>query len=62
MPMPRRAEAPSDIRLTVRLSPEEREQLQRAAQTNRQSISGFARDAILNAADDTLDEEEPIES
>jgi len=52
---PSRAEAPS-APTTVRLSPAEREQVERAAKINHQSVSEFSRDALLTAAADCLED------
>jgi uncharacterized protein (DUF1778 family) len=41
---------------TLRLTPEERERLKKAASANRQQPSDFARDAIVTAAGDVLEE------
>lgn len=49
-----RAEAPSRP-VPVRLSPAERDRLLEAARVNRQTVSQFARDALLTAADDCLE-------
>jgi uncharacterized protein (DUF1778 family) len=40
----------------VRLSPVERERLERAARANRQSLADFARDAVVTAAEETLEQ------
>jgi uncharacterized protein (DUF1778 family) len=49
-----RAEAPS-VGLGVRLSPAERERVDQAAAANHQTVSQFARDALVTAADDCLE-------
>lgn len=51
---PNRAEAPS-VPVRIRLSPAERQRLQQAATANHQRLSEFARDAIVTAAEDTLE-------
>ena len=51
-----RADTPSTP-IAVRVSQEERERIERAARVNRQSLSQFQRDALLNLADQTLDAE-----
>jgi uncharacterized protein (DUF1778 family) len=56
MRQPRAEEGSKNV--TIRLSPEERKKLKRAAESNRQDLSGFARDAILNAADDALGDDD----
>ncbi len=53
---PYRAEAPSEV-VTLRLSPEERERLRKAALANMQRPSDFARDAIVTAAEEILEED-----
>lgn len=50
-----RAEAPGSP-FNVRLSPEERARVERAAEVNRQTPSEFARDALVTAASDCLDD------
>ena len=55
MSHPPRAEAPSTP-FHVRLSPAERERVKEAAQINRQTPSQFARDALLTAAEDSLED------
>lgn len=50
-----RAEAPG-VPTTTRLSPSERERVERAAKVNRQSLSDFQRDALLDRADQSLDD------
>ena len=50
-----RAEAPSRP-LAVRLSPQEQDTLKRAAKANYQTVSQFARDAMVGAAADTLED------
>ena len=54
MSRPARAEAPSTP-LPVRLSPEERDRVRQAAEANRQTVSQFARDALVTAAEDCLE-------
>lgn len=54
-----RAEAASKDALRVRFSPEERQLALRAAEVNRQTISGFIRDAVLSAAGDCLEDIQP---
>lgn len=49
-----RAEAPSTP-TTMRLSPAEHDRLVEAARLNRQTLSQFARDAIVTAAEDCLE-------
>lgn len=49
-----RAEAPSTP-LPIRLSPAERERVAEAARANHQSVSQFARDALVTAAEDCLE-------
>jgi uncharacterized protein (DUF1778 family) len=51
---PTRAEAPGKT-TSVKLSPAERERVEQAARLNRQSLSDFQRDALLDRADQTLD-------
>ena len=60
MGRPVRAEAPS-VDYHVKLSPVERVRLDQAAKANHQTTSQFARDAILTAADDCL-EDSPAKS
>lgn len=50
-----RAEAPS-VPVPVRLSPAERERLALAARANQQTVSQFARDALVTAAEECLEE------
>ncbi len=50
-----RAEAPS-LPFTVRISPDERQRVDEAAKANHQTTSEFARDALVTAADDCLDD------
>ena len=57
MSRPPRAEAPS-VPITTRLSPVERDRVMRAARANHQSVSQFQRDALLNLADQALDDED----
>jgi uncharacterized protein (DUF1778 family) len=40
----------------VRLSPAERDRVERAARVNRQRMADFARDALVTAASDSLDD------
>jgi uncharacterized protein (DUF1778 family) len=54
-----RAEAPSTP-VPVRLSPAERQQVVTAASLNRQTISQFARDALVTAASDCLEIATPV--
>lgn len=49
-----RAEAPGRP-FTTLLSPAERKRVEKAARRNRQSLSDFARDAIVTAAEDCLE-------
>jgi uncharacterized protein (DUF1778 family) len=51
---PTRAEAPS-VPLTIRVSPIERERLEQAARVNRQSLSQFSRDVLLDEAEECLE-------
>lgn len=53
---PCRAEAPGRL-FHVRLSPRELDRVRRAAAVNRQGLSEFARDALVSAASDSLDDE-----
>lgn len=55
-----RGEAPSVVR-PLRLSPQEQERIDLAARLNRQNFSDFARDAMLTAAEDTLEGLSPEE-
>ena len=55
MSHPTRAEAPS-YPMPIRLSPNERARLQEAAKVNHQTPSQFARDAIVTAAEDCLED------
>lgn len=50
-----RAEAPSTP-LPIRLSPAERQRISVAARLNHQTVSQFARDALVTAADDCLED------
>jgi uncharacterized protein (DUF1778 family) len=50
-----RAEAPG-VPMTTRVSPSEKERVERAARANHQSLSDFKRDALLDRADQVLDE------
>ena len=52
---PPRAEAPAEP-FRVRLSPAERDRVERAARVNRQRMSDFARDALVTAAEDCLED------
>lgn len=54
MSRPNRAEAPS-IQTCTRLSPAERDRVDEAAAANHQTLSEFARDALVTAADDSLE-------
>lgn len=54
---PVRAEKASS-NMTLRLSDEEKARLRLAAHTNKQDPTGFARDAILNAADLVLGDDD----
>ncbi len=58
MSRPVRAEAPSQACCT-RLSPAERQRVDLAARVNHQTMSQFARDALVTAADDCLDDRRP---
>ena len=49
-----RAEAPA-VPLPIRLSPAERDRVALAAKLNRLTLSQFARDALVTAADDCLE-------
>lgn len=49
-----RAEAPS-VATSTRLSPAERGRVDQAAKANHQTVSQFARDALVTAADDCLE-------
>ena len=53
-----RAEAPS-APFHVRLSPAERDRVEKAARTNRQALSEFVRDAIVTAAEECLEPTPP---
>lgn len=55
MSRPTRAEAPSTP-LQVRLSPEERQAVDAAAAANHQTTSQFARDALVTAAAECLEQ------
>lgn len=55
MPRPARAEAPSKP-VPVRLSPAERQRVEEAARVNHQRFAEFARDALVTAADDCLED------
>jgi uncharacterized protein (DUF1778 family) len=50
-----RAEAPARP-FQVRVSPSERDRMAEAARANHQTLSQFARDAIVTAADDCLED------
>jgi uncharacterized protein (DUF1778 family) len=52
---PPRAEAAAEP-FMVRLSPAERDRVERAARVNRQRMADFARDALVTAASDSLDD------
>ena len=54
MSRPVRAEAPS-VATCTRLSPAERARVDEAATANHQTISEFARDALVTAADECLE-------
>ncbi len=54
MSRPLRADAPS-VPCCTRLSPAERMRVERAATTNHQTVSEFARDALVTAADDSFE-------
>jgi len=58
MARPTRGEAPSTP-ATVRLSPEEKARILTAAKINHQNVSQFARDALVTAADDCLEDRKP---
>lgn len=63
--MRRRADEPSVCLINLRMTHDERERLKQAAAANRQSLSDFARDAIVTAAAETLEDEtheEPAET
>lgn len=62
MPQPRRNETTSDRRKTFRFSDDEVLKMQRAAAANFQSMSAFARDAIVTAASETLDRDDSDEA
>jgi uncharacterized protein (DUF1778 family) len=51
-----RAEAPAEP-FRIRLSPEERRRVGEAARVNQQSLADFARDALVTAAEDCLDDD-----
>jgi CxxC motif-containing protein (DUF1111 family) len=53
---PPRAEAAARPFL-VRLSPAERDRVERAARVNRQPAADFARDALVTAASESLDDD-----
>jgi len=55
MSRPRRTDEPTKP-YTLRLSPSERERIDRAAKVNRQRPSDFARDALVTAAEDCLED------
>ena len=55
MPRPMRAEAPS-VPFQVRLSPAERARVELAARVNHQTVSAFARDALVTTAEDCLED------
>ena len=50
-----RAELASSNMVRIRLSPQELRRAAEAAHVNRQTISDFVRDAIVEAAEDCLD-------
>jgi uncharacterized protein (DUF1778 family) len=52
---PNRAEAPS-VPTCTRLSPAERDRVDQAATVNHQTVSEFARDALVTAAAECLDD------
>jgi uncharacterized protein (DUF1778 family) len=54
---PLRAEEVSEV-ISLRVSPEEKRQLQLAAAANFQRVSEFARDAIVTAAAESLEGDE----
>lgn len=57
--MSRRARADTPAApLSTRVSQAERERIERAARENRQSLSQFQRDALLDRADQTLESDE----
>jgi uncharacterized protein (DUF1778 family) len=56
MARPMRAEAPSQP-VPVRLSPDERDRVEKAAKVNHQKPSQFIRDAVVTAAEDCLEHE-----
>lgn len=56
MSRPLRGDAPS-VPCCTRLTPAERLRVDRAAKINHQTTSQFARDALVTAADDCLDDE-----
>lgn len=51
-----RAEAPSSLRVFVRLSPSEHARMKSASTVNHQTISAFARDALVTAVEDCLED------
>lgn len=55
--MRRRAEEPSGCLFNLRMTEDERDRLKQAAAANRQSLSDFARDAIVTAAAETLEDD-----
>lgn len=55
---PRRTDERSSERITIRVSPEERDRIRQASRANRQRVSDFARDAIVTATSDTLDDDQ----
>jgi len=57
MATPLRSEAPSKT-VSLRMSPEEQDKLRRAAESNHQNPTEFARDAIVNAAEAALGEDD----
>lgn len=59
---PRRAEQSSTEVIRIRVTPDERTRLENAALANRQTPSDFARDAIVTAASETLEDDPESES
>lgn len=55
MSRPSRAEAPS-VATTTRLSPVERGIVEQAARANHQSVSAFSREALMDAAEQCLED------
>lgn len=56
---PRLAEKEESEVVTLRVPRSDRERFERAARLNFQTFSAFARDALAEAASDTLDEDDP---